>query len=142
MTGIKNEREKPTLHSQQQVRDFLETAEGKTFIKKQSKRAYFITFLLFVTLSKVAVLISMHSNINYLHPKRDFVFICFTGGFFLAYVSVRAFFDQIVLKGLNTRLRLSEEERIPLPFQSLKIRIISGLSVLMIFIGIIECLVS
>ena len=142
MTGIKNEREKPTLHSQQQVRDFLETAEGKTFIKKQSKRAYFITFPLFVTPIILALLISKHSNINYLHPKRDLVFICLSGGFFLAYASVRALFDQIVLIGLNSKLGLSKEEQIPLPFQSLKTRIIAGLSVLMICIGIIEELVS
>ena len=110
MTGIMNESEKQTDHHQQQVRFFLETAEGKAFIRRQSKRAYFITLSLFVTLIKLALLISKHSNINYLHPKRDLVFICFSGGFLLAYASVRALFDQIVLNGLNSKLRLSKEE--------------------------------
>ena len=142
MNSITNERNKQTDRLPLQARTFLETPEGQLFIRKQAKRACLITVFLFQTLVSLSLIISKHSNINYLHPKRDFVSVCLFGGFLLAYVTVKALFDQIVLNGLNARLELSGNERIPLPFQSLKIQIIAGLGALMIFVGLLESLIS
>ena len=123
------------------VKEFLDTCDGKAFMKKQSKRACFIVVLIYLALAKLMLIAFSLGKVNYLNPKRHFIFICFCVGMILAQISAKALYHQIVLGKLYNRLELPKEEQTPMPFQTLKIRVITGLYALMMIFVIIDSLV-
>ena len=124
-----------------QVKEFVETREGKTFLRQQAKRALLVSLPMYVFLCETIISVVINSNVNYLNPKRGFVFICFVAGILLAQVSADALYHQIILFQLYRRIKVPKGMQKGLPFQNPKVQIATGLSILLIITGIISCLI-